>query len=330
VSDKIKIALIVTKNGVFVSRERTDSYNRYNAMSAYKINGKMPKPSFHENWSRIDAVPSKIQKKGSDTFVNHRYETTDPAMVSDKIPASFARDEVAVKEDYEWIWKDEYRHLQSLYSLLHDVVKGKWETIDFEIDQRIDIDELKEINGFSYPVQRTQWRSDGTVQITEQEANHQLMDRLLFPQPVLPTLPCRLTSEQSYKIIREHVSRNIDPEWAKITSDYNFCFTVKKVIKLMQVEAYAIDLNAFKKTKRRKMHTTYRADREIIAFEMTNSKDNYKGYTPIKGFTGTDHEDLKKNIDKFLADLMEEINKPLVDCPKCKGRGVVEPKAKGE
>jgi hypothetical protein len=33
---------------------------------------------------------------------------------------------------------------------------------------------------------------------------------------------------------------------------------------------------------------------------------------------------VKDKIDKYLNDLITEINKPLIDCPHCKGLGVVD------
>ena len=43
---------------------------------------------------------------------------------------------------------------------------------------------------------------------------------------------CRLTSQESFDIIRWYIKRNIDPKAAEMTSDYDFCLTVKKLIPL--------------------------------------------------------------------------------------------------
>jgi len=57
---------------------------------------------------------------------------------------------------------------------------------------------------------------------------------------------------------------------------------------------------------------------------MTNDKDNYQGYTPIQGFHGNNIKELKENIDRYLSELMEIINKETKDCPLCGGHGIIE------
>ena len=49
----------------------------------------------------------------------------------------------------------------------------------------------------------------------------------------------------------------------------------------------------------------------------------------IKGFTGENQDDLKQKIDAYCEDLIKFINEPIVDCPHCKGRGVVLGKLPG-
>ena len=65
------------------------------------------------------------------------------------------------------------------------------------------------------------------------------------------------------------------------------------------------------------------SQREIEIFEMTDDQHKYKGYTVIEGFKGNNIEELKENIDNYLKDLMAKINEPVVDCPHCKGKGIV-------
>jgi hypothetical protein len=48
------------------------------------------------------------------------------------------------------------------------------------------------------------------------------------------------------------------------------------------------------------------------------------GYTIVTPFKGNSLQDLKNNIDTYLTSLITEINKPLVDCPHCKGLGVID------
>lgn len=58
-------------------------------------------------------------------------------------------------------------------------------------------------------------------------------------------------------------------------------------------------------------------------FEMTSHERKYSGYTPIDGFRGKNQADLKNKIDEYLEKLIDRINEPLSDCPRCNGLGVV-------
>ena len=49
----------------------------------------------------------------------------------------------------------------------------------------------------------------------------------------------------------------------------------------------------------------------------------YQSYTVIEPIEGEKYQDLEKNIDDYLTKLITYINEPLVDCPHCKGRGVI-------
>ena len=59
---------------------------------------------------------------------------------------------------------------------------------------------------------------------------------------------------------------------------------------------------------------------------MTYSPKNYGDYTPIPGFEGATQDELKRNIDNYLESLMKDINRPMTECPTCKGLGAVEAK----
>ncbi|MFK5882928.1 MAG: hypothetical protein QM489_01155 [Candidatus Izemoplasma sp.] len=45
-------------------------------------------------------------------------------------------------------------------------------------------------------------------------------------------MPCEISSQDLYNIIRERVKQNINYENAAITSDYDFCFTVKRKLQV--------------------------------------------------------------------------------------------------
>ena len=152
---------------------------------------------------------------------------------------------------------------------------------------------------------------------------YKTIDQIIYPDLLLANRPCMLASKLSYDIIRSYIKKNIDKKFAKISSDYDFCFTVEKVIPIHDEYSYFYDENLFKKTKKKKMKKKYVTDRNLTVFEMTHDEKNYEGYTLVKPFTGKNLKDLHEKIKKYLDDLIEMINKPVKDCPNCCGRGVV-------
>ena len=316
----MKIIAIKTKSGIYISAKTS------RGIEDMCFDGKLPERTFKQGWFKIKKVPKKIQKEVSQDDINYRYEIKDESLINKKIKKVLKRKDVAYYEDYGWIWKDEYEQLESLYELKSDKQPNIMEDVEFEIDIVIELDEIKEASLFSYTVQRTKWKSDGTTEITNRDVKHQIIDEIVFPDILLTMKPCSLTSEESYKIVRQHVKDNIDPKMAEITSNYDFCFTVKKKIPFSEPEKYTVDVNnnMFSKRKRKpKYETRFRIDRLVEIFEMTHAGTNYKGYTTIKGFVGQDHTDLKEKIDLYLESLMEFINKPIKDCPDCNGNGVI-------
>jgi hypothetical protein len=146
----------------------------------------------------------------------------------------------------------------------------------------------------------------------------------VYPALTIHERPCKLTSKQTYDIVREHVKLNINPKVAKITSDYDFCFTVKKIIPIARPYSYEYDARSpWSRRRKPEMKTRWVGDKEIDCFEMTSTEDHYKGYTPIKPFEGKSEDDLKDNIDAYLETLMAYINEPMKECPTCNGVGVL-------
>jgi hypothetical protein len=321
--EKLELEIIETKNKVFVKQYSSKDRWTHHPLEPYFFDGKHPKPSFDPYWYIADKIPEKIEKEVRQPDINHRYELIDPEMKSDKFPLVFQQEDVAEYKDYSWTFKDEFSRLRSLYKAVSDPQPNVMEEVKFEIVAQVKIDEVDEYKGFSFPVYKGRWKSDGEKEITEKNARHQLLDRLVFPDLILPTRPCKLTSKQTFDIIRKHVIENINGKYAKVTSDYDFCFVVKKVIPLAETIEYTVDVNAFHSRRKPKYQKRYQNTREIQIFEMTSAEHKYKGYTIIEPFVGDNEEELGENIRKYLKGLMDYINEPLKECKHCKGKGVI-------
>lgn len=322
----MKIIGIKTKKGIFVSIFKPgENYRKYVNLNEYIINGKPPEPSFHNDWSCIDSEPKKVEQKKSQPNINHRYELKDKSMMSDKTPFVFYRENVAYYHDYEWIWKDEFSMFRSLYKEVSDKQPDITENVEFEYTQIMECDELMKPVEFDHELLKTHWKHEGTRKIGQEDIVYQLIDKIIFPEIVLPSKKCELTKEKSYQVIREYVKNHIDGRYAEVTSDYDFCFTVKKKIALSEPEKYTVDVNfnVFSKRKRKpKLETRLRKSRYAECFEMAPKP--YQNYTVLKnGFRGENQEDLDRNIKQYCESLIEFINKPLIDCPHCNGNGVI-------
>ena len=195
----------------------------------------------------------------------------------------------------------------SLYEYKYDLTEEKREDVEFSIEIIATIDDFKiEKKKYkSYPVS--------------------ILDEITTRPLLLDTKPCKLSCSETYKIIREYIKTNIDHNWATIHSDYDFCFSVEKLIVLDEPEKYSVDINNmnfFSNRKRKpKYETRYRKYRNIKIFEMAPS--SYQSYPVVKPFVGENYDDLVKNIEEYLSKLMPKINEPLIDCPHCKGAGVI-------
>jgi len=308
----LKINAIKTDNGYYIN-QITESYNS-SYIQNYFYDGEKPKKTYLDKWYLISSSPKKIEKTVNQPNINYRYELIDKKL-SSTFPEVILREEFCYNNNSGdgWIIKEEWRDKQSLYSAKSDKQEPKLESMKFEFNVILEIDNIKGYSGLSYPVKsKTKYK----VNITDKNVVHQIIDKIVFPEPVLTSKPSKLTSKDTYDIVREHVKRNIDNKVADISSDFDFCFTVKKGIITNEV---GIDKKV--KTNIKKGNIT---KKDITVFEMTSSADNYKGYTVINGFKGKDHEDLKKNIDNYLKNLMEIINAPIIECAHCNGVGAIK------
>jgi len=316
---KLEIIAIKTDNGYYI-KNKGSSYS--SDLDHYYFSGKKSELTHHKLWNHIDKKSLKIYIMKRQPNINHRFELKDKSMVCVKFPAVLKKEDVICYADGESYWKEEYSNYSSLYQEVSDKQPDLKEYVEFDFNVIMTIDNIKKYGGFSYPVQKTNWSHEGLCNVTEKDINYQIIDKILFPDIVLPSKPCQLTSHQSYKVIRQHVKQKIDYEVADITSDYEFCFTVcKRVIKS---EFYDIKSKILKNLSN--FGKKQISDNKIQIFQMTYSPENYKGYTAIKPFVGRNHDDLKEKIDNYLNELIKVINQPIINCRYCNGKGIREVK----
>lgn len=314
-----KIMVVKTDKGCFISDCFATSGYDFNyhrgIIQDWLFNGKTPTATYYPNWYYIEEYPTLIQINRSGEAINKRYELKDQSLASDKMP------EIIPYEDEE---KYNYDVIENLYSFKYD------REPDYLEEVSCDIQVVCEIENYNFPPQieytgihRFNYSEDPYT-IKNTDVQHQMLDKMIFPAVLLHERPCKLTSKQMYDITRQYILEHIDNSVAKVTSNYDFCFTVRKIIPLIEPETIHYQ-NIFARTKRErnKIHTSIKKYEEKDIFEMTHDQEKYKNYSVIPEMCANSETELKEKVDTWLTGLIEIINKPLCQCPNCKGTGYV-------
>ncbi|MBE1868631.1 MULTISPECIES: hypothetical protein [Bacillus] len=291
----MKLIGIKTSNCFLVSDNIEGKRYFHSQLDELLFDGKRASETYKSDWFKLDKEPRVIEKQLPAKKINHRYELKEGFQESELTPK-------VIKDSY--IGEDsEYYEVKGLYDLKFEEVPQQNQKIEFEMNV------IEEI--------------DGELKLQSQNfnLNYNLLDRIQTHPMLLETKPCYLSHEESYKIIRNHIKANINPKFARITSDYDFCLTVVKVLELYKPHEYIVDLNAMYKRRKPKLEKRFQTKREVEIYNVAPKA--YQSYPIVEPFSGKDVEDLKSNIKKFLDDLMAKINEPLVECKCCKGRGVI-------
>jgi hypothetical protein len=311
--DKLDLIGIGTTKGTYISLR--ESPHCRNAITSRIFNDKPPATSFHKDWFFVKGHVLKVEEIVRHPSTNRRFELIEPSLASDKIPSVIRYDD-AVSEivDYEEYWYESVEHLKSLYKEVVDETPNTVEPVEFELEiiAEFNVDKIPEPPGQKY------WF----------DSKKQLIDKILFPDILMHLRPCHLSSQQMYSIVRSYVKENIDHEVAVITSDFDFCFTVKKKIGYVDPIEQRKEIKNSRgySYKQKRYRTHFVTHRNVDCFEMTYSPKNYKGYTPIDEIYADSEEHLKEKLEDYLKELLSNINQPLVNCPTCHGMGVVSDK----
>lgn len=319
-ADKLTIFCVKTDKGCFISDcSATSGYDYdYHITSLTKLffDGKHPTESYCKNWYFIEQFPTTIQKECRGEILNKRYELLDETLESEKMPKVIPYEE---ESNYN------SNVIESLYTYKYDQAPNYIE------DVVCDIQIICEVGNFNFPprfdynaIHRVNY-SDRTYTVTNANVKHQMLDMIMFPTVLLHEKPCKFTSKQMFDITRQYILEHIDNSVATITSNYNFCFEVKKLIPLIEPETITYQ-NIFARTKRErdKIRTTVKKYEEKSIFEMTHEQEKYKGYSVIPEMCANSEAELKEKVDTWLESLIAIINKPLCQCPHCQGTGYVD------
>lgn len=312
----LNIIMIKTDKGCFITDCKVTSGYDYDyhktQIDKLLFNGELATKTYVKNWMFVKEYPTTVQKTKPDYDVNIRWELKNKDMESKVLPIT--------RYDMDGIDYDD--PIRDLYTRFADREKGGLEDVEVEFDVVLEVENFEFPPDFKYDWTDTSNFQRTPRQITKANIKHQLLDKLIIPEILLHNTPCEISSVDLYRLVREHVKKNIDNTCAKITSDYDFCFSVKKLIPLFKPREYTYT-NPFASTKKARQKVNHAVDkfREVEIFQMTDDKQNYKGYSPIKPITANSEQELKEKIDFFLDELMKHINEPLIACSCCDGKG---------
>lgn len=336
---KTKLTYYKTSEGIYLAKEGFN-YNkvRNSIDNTLRYNeGIELQDTHHQSWKYLKGCSelNKIEKKSASVKVNIRWELKNIEDVKLGLPEVLSPKEALEEWDddddvYDYvITNPEYSRFNNLYTRKWDTKEGDWVDITDQFDitcaGEFSVDNVSEDYSDMKVsmISKSGWTDKESVTNIASIATYSELEKMLVPDLLIHKRPCKVDIDTTYKIVRNYIKNNIDYACAKVTSDYDFCFTVKRIIKIKPYvhKTEIKKSNGRSYAKPRFNERTIESKMETI-FEMRPSK-RYQGYTPIKGFRGDNLADLANNIKTYLEELMEYINTPLKECEHCKGTGCV-------
>ena len=318
-----------TNVGHFIRLQTNYYYS--NIVGGYYINGIAPVDQVIVNgWAKLDGPIEKVQKLTSPTKVLMHYRIQFDQLVGE-LPKIIELADV-IHDDGEVAdvipLKDVKKFV--LYEPVYEETPGGFTDVEFEVvnlgtytiedPTNLTTRKIKLSSDGSFPAKAIELNLGGAVTYDE-------ITKLLTPDFAMAQVPCQLTSKQMYRIVRQHIIENLDYKENSITSNYDFCFTVKKRVHtkpFMTTETYYSG-------RKLKSKQVKQEEKLVEVFEMTYS--GYKGnagygeYTCIPAMHGNSLEDLYQKLTAYLDGLITSLNRRVYECECCGGTGHIIEKA---
>lgn len=296
-----------------------------------KVNGKVAVNSHSNRWKLLEGEEEikSIVKTIKTISKVIGYVLVDESLASEKIPSRLTTDQVGLHwdddcEGYRW---ENYSQLRSLYKEVYSVEEVIEEDEEFEVNYlgSLTVEDLDAPHKASVQIKLPDagWSSKPpTLTIISSLAQYEEIVKAVVPDLLIHTQQCTIPSTIAYQIVRGFIKNNIDLKHASITSDYDFCFTVKKKVGVEPTPwKTEITTTRGKSYRPPRFKTGTKTFKEVEIFEMTHTMEKYRGYTPIEGFFGNNLKELVDNVQTYLEELISYINTPFEECTHCKGTG---------
>ena len=333
----MKLKYYTSELGVYITGRVIPSYR---TTEVFRLNGVTPQSTFASDWFYVpvESIESIEEfKSGTNKLVG--FKLIDSKLVSARIKDYLTVEEVQFNpdpdpddeddEDDEDEWEnEEFTAIKSLYSRVNERGPDEWIAKEFELEYlgHLDIGSPDSITDMTLTIAKRNYSSNDPTEVKLSSiARFSDLDKMIVPGCAMHVRPCSITSRQTYDIIRSYVKDNYNPKCCEITSDYDFCFTVKRKI---AIKPYERKREIKKKTGRSyarpKFVATNITYNSVEVFEMTTKDKPYNNYTPVDGFKGESIADLAENVKLYLEELIAYINHPSAECEHCKGTGIVD------
>lgn len=287
----------------------------------------------NSTWYFLEGVQKlesyEVLKTGGSKHVGYTLKIS--SIANDDIPLNLSVTDVEphVDDEGDTVWKN-YSDYCALYKPVHEKLEDEWVSEEFEVAvlRSLNIDSYEAPAKMQVEVVSEAGRS-AKVDVSDLSGvvYYEDFERLLTPEFLLHTRPCRISSSQVYSIVRTYVKNNINPATARITSDYDFCFAVSRKI---AIKPYVNKKEI--KTQRGRSYSTPRyttstvQHKELPLFEMTTAEKPHGSYTPIKGWEANSLKEMQEQVGVYLTSLMEQINMAVEECTHCNGLGHITKK----
>lgn len=334
---KVQIAYYKTSVGLFVRNMWGYQYNGASSFSSYKFDGVIYSDTSlvaGRTFLPMIGVHSinKVERKKAASHVHIGYKIKDgvPEHIKAGLKPFYTVEEsgLVIDDVGDRQFSPEFSMICGMYDAEYTVTPETWEELDVEfvlLGEYV-VEDWQQPEKMAVKLYKENgWGCNGALADEVDLSTivcYDDIEKILTPEFLMHKRPCVLKAAQVYKIIRAHIKENINPSSAEITSDYDFCFTVKRKIHHKPVtKSQEIKKNngrSYATPKFKSTTVTYKTEE---LFEMAPKP--YQNYTVVQDWKADSLEDMKEQIRLYLDMLMDEINKDVELCPCCNGVGSV-------
>lgn len=331
---KSSVTFLAYKTNLGLILKVSVPYSTQDLSKLYFFNNKVVS-HLNNSWFLLgDQEITSVQKKVPESHVQIGWELDSNNQISGLgLPKTQTMEELKYfynsdKEEYEY--QGLLAGVGNLYKKVYETVPERWEEIDFEIQILRNL----EIENISNPIEmKIMSYHQGQYGVKPLEFDLKSvttwdeLEKILTPEFLLHERPCEISSQNLYKIIRTHIIQKLDRTKCKITSDHDFCFTVKRIV---QVKPYVVRKEQYKGLFKSYNPPKFKNEtvtvKEVDCFEMTHDQADgngrgYKGYTIIPALKANNLRQLSEYLKQYLDDLITNLNTPVVECQHCNGTG---------